>query len=60
MSHRLEKKTNHNSTRKIIKVTIYLIDLFPFVLMVETMNTNEIIKEEALIDAGFRKRYFFI
>jgi len=28
--------------------------------MVETMNTNEIIKEEALIDAGFRKRYFFI
>jgi hypothetical protein len=47
------------SSCNIAKAPIYLKNLFPVVLMEETMNTTETTKEEALINAGFRKRYFF-
>jgi hypothetical protein len=36
-----------------------VINLFSFVLMAETMEEIENTKEEALINAGFRKRYCF-
>jgi hypothetical protein len=40
-----------------LKATIYLIDLFPVVLMEETMNATESKMEEVLSKAEFRKRY---